>query len=70
MVALVVFINNGYFENYWTQKVHLVVMFSKIWLDLYVMYVLLGRSCMKWYLPIADVQMLYKVDFQELDRFA
>ena len=52
MVALVVFINNGY------------------WLDLYVMYVLLGRSCMKWYLPIADVQMLYKVDFQELDRFA
>ena len=49
---------NGYFENCWTQKVHLVVMFSKTQLDTYV-YVCIGRSCMKWYLPITDVQMLY-----------
>lgn len=43
--------------------VHLVVMFSKMRLDLYV-YVCIGRSCMKWYLLIADVQMLYKVGSQ------
>ena len=49
---------NGYFENCWTQKVHLVVMFSKTQPDTYV-YVHIGRSCMKWYLPITDVQMLY-----------
>ena len=49
---------NGYFENCWTQKVRLVVMFSKTQPDTYV-YVRIGRSCMKWYLPITDVQMLY-----------
>ena len=58
MVALVVFIMAAL-----KTVVHLVVMFSKMRLDLYI-YVCIGRSCMKWYLLIADVQMLYKVGSQ------
>ena len=55
---------NGYFENCRHKRSIWWKVFSKIQLDIYV-YVCTGSSCMKWYLvPIADVQMLYKVGFQ------
>ena len=36
MVALLVFIMATFEKNCWTQKVHSVVTFSKIWLDIHI----------------------------------